>query len=283
MSLPNKKFITKPRSSSEESFSSSVEDVPGRRPIARPKSSSEESSSSSPEEIKSPRRKYGSFNEEPPITIKTKPNKKMYSSSESSPSSSGSEYLNEHLPNVLAEMVRSYAVFGGDRSSMIDEVYCVASHDKEKIYYLTYNEEEKDSYLIRLDLRNGETRRRKLNLEKYKLKPLGCSKKKNFLFISNVEKALLLDLKTNKVIYSGKFSMREKMENHLEIISLTKETISILSTVPYKRFGITVIDIKSGKLILTKNIGSRFPIKYVGTGPVGEIIFLINNTLVKYY
>lgn len=77
--------------------------------------------------------------------------------------------------------------------------------------------------------------------------------------------------------------MRPRTENHIEIVSITKENVTILSTPQNKKFRITVINIKTGEIILTKDIGTRLHIRYIGTGPVGEIIFLKGGKLVKYY
>ncbi len=281
MSSSNKKSHPKTYSSSEDNSSSS-EIIKHVKKTTRSMFSPKTYSSS--EEEKAHEKTFkDSSSEEFPVTFVTKPNQGKYSSDEESPSSSEEEYLDKYLPKELVGMVRSYTSFTGEVSDITNKVNCVASHDEEKIYYLSYNDGEKDSRLIRLDLKTGKKRSWKLNLEEYEIIPVGCSKKKNFLFISSITWALLLDLKSGRVIYSGKFDMRPRTENHIEIVSITKENVTILSTPRNKKFRITVISIKTGEIILTKDIATRSSIRYVGTGPAGEIIFLKGKKLVKYY
>ena len=220
-----------------------------------------------------------SSEETPPVTIKAR---QISSSDELS----SDEEIGRHLPRDLAEIVNSYSGFSGQSDRISEDVNCVASFDKIKgiIYYISYDVHRKDYYLVKLDLSSGENQKRKLNLEKYNMEILGCNKMKNFLFIYNSKKCILLDLKRDRVIHKGKFSMRSVLlKNQVDIVAVDKKTVTVASTPASKRYNITVFEIKTGKIVLSKDVASRFPVVYLGTSPAGEIIFLTKNTLIKYY
>lgn len=221
-----------------------------------------------------------SSEETPPVTIKAR------QTSSFEESSSDEKEVGRYLPGDLAEIVNSYSGFSGQKDRISEDVICVASFDKIKgiIYYISYDVHKKDDYLVKLDLSSGESQKRKLNLEKYDMEILGCNKMKNFLFIYNSRKCILLDLKRDRVIHKGKFSMRsDLLKNQVDIVAVDKKTVTVASTPASKRYNITVFEIKTGKIVLSKDVASRFPVVYVGTSPTGEIIFLTNNTLIKYY
>lgn len=254
--------------------------------IASPKKkTSKKELSSSSEEKDFRKKKENTSSEETPVSIKTEKVIEVSSSEESS-SDEVEKALNVRLPKDLVGIVDSYNKFSGRNDIITKKVNYLASYDKVKgiIYYISYDKREQDYYLIRLDLSTEEKQKLKLNLERYALIPKGCTKKKNFLFIYNRERCILLNLKNGRVIYKGNFSTRGPgIKNHVEIVAINEKHITIVSTPASKRYNITVFNIKTGEITLSEDVATRFPVEYVGTGPTGEIIFLIDNKLVKYY